>query len=86
MIRPGAAWEPLPTTKEEEDTVPSRAGAWMDYEWKGIPNSNTTKMGCRERRLEEDGVVEPPSRFSVPNSTRIMASLTAGTSVTDLEV
>ena len=49
------SWEPLPTTKEEEDTVPSRAGPWLDYEWKGIPNSNRQKWaaergGWRKRR------------------------------------
>lgn len=48
------AWEPLPT-KEEEDTVPSRAGAWLDYEWKGIPNSKRQRWaaergGWRKKR------------------------------------
>ena len=48
------AWEPMPT-KEEEDTVPSRAGAWLDYEWKGIPNSKRQRWaaergGWRKKR------------------------------------
>lgn len=74
------AWEPLPT-KEEEDTVPSRAGAWLDYEWKGIPNSKRQRWAAERGgwRKKRGGSSQS---FFAPNSTRIMASLTAGTSVT----
>ena len=75
------AWEPLPT-KEEEDTVPSRAGAWMDYTSGRAYRTANDKDGLPREAAGGKNVVEPPSRFSVPNSTRIMASLTAGTSVT----